>query len=71
MPRNSHDSSGADRPGHGEDGDPGTPAERPCHLHSPAKLSRFSEKSKAIELFLSVNLVSLFKYRMPSQQAAS
>ena len=46
-------------------------AETACYLYSPVKLSRFPEESKAIELFLSVNLVGLLKNRMPSQQAAS
>ena len=46
-------------------------AETACYLYSPVKLSRFPEESKAIELFLSVNLVGLLKNWMPSQQAAS
>ena len=65
MVRNSHDSSGAERPGQGEDGG------RACHLYSPVRLSRFPTESKAIELFLPVNLVVLLKDRMPSQKAAS
>lgn len=36
-------------------------AETACYLYSPVKLSRFPEESKAIELFLSVNLVGLLK----------
>lgn len=39
--------------------------ERACCLHSLAKLSRFSEESKVIEFFSSVNLVGLLKDQMP------
>ena len=69
--RNSHVSSGAEGPGQGADGDPGTLAETAGHPYSRDKLSRFPEESKAVELFLSVNLVGLLKDQMPSQQAAS